>query len=57
MTATGLECLRLTRLRRHEHRLAAGSLDGLPRLGQLDLLGAFVGDEERDATVLQFVGH
>jgi hypothetical protein len=29
--------------------LPALALDGLPRLGQLDLLGALGGDHERDA--------
>ena len=29
-------------------RVAAGLLDGLPRLGELDLLDALLGDQERD---------
>jgi hypothetical protein len=36
---------------------AARVLDRLPRFGQLDLLDALVGDEERDALALKLVCH
>jgi len=38
-------------------RRASGLLDGLPRLGQLDLLDAFGRDGESDGLSLQFSSH
>ena len=36
-----------------EHGRATGTFHGLPRLGQLDLLDAIVGDEEGDGALLR----
>ena len=49
-----VEGLDLAVLERDQLRRPAGLLDRLPRLGQLDLLDALVGGEERDLLALQF---
>jgi len=49
-----VERLDLTGLGSEELDLRPGLLDGLERLGELDLLDAFVGHQERDALALQF---
>ena len=51
-----VEALDLAGLQRHELRLSAGFLHGLPRLRQLDLFD-HVGREERDLLALQLVRH
>jgi hypothetical protein len=48
-----VEGLDLAGLGREQLGLAASLLDRLPRLGQLDLLGALGGDEECDSLVLE----
>ena len=52
-----VERLDLAGLGRDQVGLGARRLDRLARLGQLDLLDALVGDEERDPLALQFVSH
>ena len=52
-----VEGLDLARLGGEQLGLAALALDRLPRLGQLDLLDALGGDEERDPLALKLVGH
>ncbi len=52
-----VEGLDLALVRGEEDGLRAGFPDRLQRLGQLDLLDAFIGDEECDLLTLQLVGH
>jgi len=51
-----VEALDLALLQRDQHGLAAGLLDRLPGLGQLDLLDP-VGRQERDALAAELVAH
>src|SRR5438477_7182654 len=52
-----VERLRDPGLRRDKHRLSARAFDRPPRNGELDLLDAFVGDEERHAPALELRSH
>jgi hypothetical protein len=52
-----LNHLHLAGLGRDQLGRGALALDGLPRLGELDLLGALGGHEERDSLALQLVCH
>jgi hypothetical protein len=52
-----VEGLDLLGLRRDHVDMSAGLLDRLARLGELDLLNALIGHQQRDALALQFFRH